>query len=55
MSVYPKKTGALCARMNRGFNGQDANGLTIVITLPDRLSACSYKGGGGKYLNGTAV
>ena len=30
--LFPEKvTNSLCARMSRGFNGQDANGLCLVI------------------------
>lgn len=43
--VYPKRTGTLCARMSRGFNGQDAIGLTVVITLQNRQSANLFRGG----------
>lgn len=30
--VYPEKTGALCAKMDRGLSGQDAvNGMIVVF------------------------
>ena len=29
--IYPQTAGALCARMSRGFNGQDAWTATVVI------------------------
>ena len=29
--IFPQKTGSLCARMSRGFNGQEANGLLCVL------------------------
>ena len=31
--VYPEKTGALCAKMDRGLSGQDAvNGMVVVLS-----------------------
>ena len=37
MKVYPKTTGALCAKMDRGLSGQDGfNGMTPVIEVEDR-------------------
>lgn len=52
--VWPDKSGCLTARMTRGFNGQDAMGLLIVTTSPDRQSVYSNRGG-GKQFDGTAV
>lgn len=52
--VWPEKTGTLCARMSRGFNGQDAAGLLVVIRiLPGggiaaTLDASYYKGTGSR-------
>lgn len=52
--VYPEKTGTLCARMSRGFNGQDAVGLTVVIKIlrgggiAATLDASYYKGSGSR-------
>lgn len=52
--VWPDKAGCLCARMSRGFNGQDAMGLTVVtkITLGGGISATLdasyYKGPGSR-------
>lgn len=33
MRVYPKISASLCARMSRGFNGQDAVGLCPVVEV----------------------
>lgn len=33
--TWPEKAGCLCARMSRGFNGQDAVGLLAVIGVED--------------------
>lgn len=46
-TVWPKTAGCLCARMHRGFNGQDAMGLTVVITSHGKQSANLYKRGWG--------
>lgn len=43
--VWPDKAGCLCARMSRGFNGQDAMGLLVVITSRGRQSANLHRGG----------
>lgn len=43
--VWPETAGCLCARMNRGLNGQDANGLLVVITLHGRESVNFQRGG----------
>lgn len=31
-TVWPTKAGCLCTRMSRGFNGQDAVGLLVVLS-----------------------
>lgn len=54
MNTWPETAGCLCARMSRGFNGQDAMGLLVVITSHGKQSANLHMGG-GKYLDGTAV
>lgn len=45
--LYPNTAASLCARMSRGFNGQDANGLLCVLATdkPTR-----QLGGGGRCL-----
>lgn len=44
--VWPQTAGCLCARMSRGFNGQDAaGGLLIVTSSQDRQSANINRGG----------
>lgn len=32
-TIWPDQSGCLCARMSRGFNGQDAVGLLVVIKI----------------------
>ena len=44
--LYPKVTGALCAKISRGLSGQDAkNGMIIVISSPCSDSMNTYRGG----------
>lgn len=45
MNTWPETAGCLCARMSRGFNGQGAMGLLVVITSPGKQSANLYMGG----------
>ena len=45
MNTWPETAGCLCARMSRGFNGQDAMGLLVVITSHGKQSANLYMGG----------
>ena len=53
MKVYPKNTGALCAKMNRGLSGQDGfNDMIPVIErgkhdLLDKAISLSISEGGG--------
>ena len=50
--VFPEKTGALCAKMNRGLSGQDAvNGMVAVfdISRTDNLDV-TLRGGGIEYI-----
>lgn len=35
IKAWPDITGCLCARMSRGFNGQDAMGLITVVCESD--------------------
>lgn len=44
MNTWPETAGCLCARMSRGFNGQDAMGLLVVTTSPGKQSANLYRG-----------
>jgi len=54
MKVYPKNTGALCAKMDRGLSGQDGfNDMIPVIErgthdLLDKAISLSISEGGGK-------
>lgn len=45
MNTWPETAGCLCARMSRGFNGQDAMGLLVVTTSRGRQSANFCTGG----------
>ena len=52
--IWPRISGCLCARMSRGFNGQDAaNGLLVVTKIirggvSATLDASYYKGSGAR-------
>lgn len=50
MKVWPLRTGALCAKMDRGLSGQDAvNGMVLVLS--NSASVNIYRGG-IKHTNG---
>ena len=45
MKTWPDQAGCLCARMSRGFNGQDAMGLLVVTISHGKQSADLHMGG----------
>lgn len=52
-TIWPDQSGCLCARMSRGFNGQDAVGLLVVIKIirggiAATLDASYWKGAGSR-------
>ena len=53
--IWPRISGCLCARMSRGFNGQDAANDLLVVTkiilgggVSATLDASYYKGSGAR-------